>query len=81
MLAKCYSGALCGVNAQTVEIEVCASPGSIQFALVGCIPIFATVCHVQLLQQAHQTSWLWESLYSHDSPQASICHPSPNRYE
>ena len=35
MLAKCYSGALCGVNAQTVEIEVCASSGSVQFALVG----------------------------------------------
>jgi magnesium chelatase family protein len=35
MLAKCYSGALCGVNAQTVEIEVCAASGSIQFTLVG----------------------------------------------
>ena len=35
MLAKCYSGALCGVNAQTVEIEVCASSGSIQFTMVG----------------------------------------------
>ena len=35
MLAKCYSGALYGVNAQTVEIEVCATSGSIQFALVG----------------------------------------------
>ena len=34
-LAKCYSGALYGVNAQTVEIEVCATSGSIQFALVG----------------------------------------------
>ena len=35
MLAKCYSGALYGVNAQTVEIEVCATSGSIQFTLVG----------------------------------------------
>ncbi len=35
MLAKCYSGALCGVNARTVEIEVCAASGSIQFTLVG----------------------------------------------
>ena len=35
MLAKCYSGALYGVNAQTVEIEVCAASGSIQFTLVG----------------------------------------------
>ena len=50
-------------------------------AMQTCIPIFATVCHVQPLQQAHQTSWLWESLYSHHSPQSSICHPSPNRYE
>ena len=29
MLAKCYSGALYGVNAQTVEIEVCATSGTI----------------------------------------------------
>ena len=35
MLAKCYSGALYGVNAQTVEIEVCAASGAIQFTLVG----------------------------------------------
>ena len=35
MLAKCYSGALYGVNARTVEIEVCAASGSIQFTLVG----------------------------------------------
>ena len=35
MLAKCYSGALYGVNAQTVEIEVCATSGTIQFTLVG----------------------------------------------
>ena len=35
MLAKCYSGAVYGVNAQTVEIEVCASSGSVQFTLVG----------------------------------------------
>lgn len=35
MLAKCYSGAVCGVDARTVEIEVCSSNGAPQFALVG----------------------------------------------
>ncbi len=35
MLATCYSGAIYGVNAQTVEIEVCAASGSVQFTLVG----------------------------------------------
>ena len=34
-LAKCYSGAVAGVRARTVEIEVCASSGSPQFAIVG----------------------------------------------
>jgi hypothetical protein len=34
-LAKCYSGAVSGVSARTVEIEVCASPGSPQFTIVG----------------------------------------------
>ena len=34
-LAKCYSGAVVGVRARTVEIEVCASSGSPQFAIVG----------------------------------------------
>jgi len=34
-LAKCYSGAVTGVRARTVEIEVCASNGSPQFAIVG----------------------------------------------
>ena len=35
MLAKCYSGAVYGVDAQTVEIEVCSSDGSPQFTMVG----------------------------------------------
>lgn len=35
MLAKCYSGAVIGVDAQTVEIEVFSSIGTSQFALVG----------------------------------------------
>lgn len=34
-LAKCYSGSVSGVRARTVEIEVCASNGSPQFAIVG----------------------------------------------
>jgi len=35
MLAKCHSGAVCGVNARAVEIEVCATSGSVQFTIVG----------------------------------------------
>ena len=35
MLAKCYSGALAGVDAQTVEIEVHSQIGTSQFAIVG----------------------------------------------
>ena len=35
MLAKCHSGTVCGVDARTVEIEVCASDGAPQFTLVG----------------------------------------------
>jgi magnesium chelatase family protein len=35
MLAKCYSGALCGVDARTVEIEVYSTLGTSQFAIVG----------------------------------------------
>ena len=35
MLAKCYSGAVCGVDAQTVEIEVFSAIGTSQFAIVG----------------------------------------------
>ena len=35
MLAKCYSGAVCGVNALSVEIEVCSNKGAPQFAIVG----------------------------------------------
>ena len=35
MLARCYSGAVYGVDAQTVEIEVCAASGSVQFTIVG----------------------------------------------
>ena len=35
MLAKCYSGALYGAEARTVEIEVFSSSGSPQFTLVG----------------------------------------------
>ena len=34
-LAKCHSGSVSGVRARTVEIEVCASNGSPQFAIVG----------------------------------------------
>ncbi len=35
MLAKCLSGTVCGVEARTVEIEVCSSSGSPQFTIVG----------------------------------------------
>ena len=35
MLAKCYSGALSGVDARTVEIEVYSQIGTSQFAIVG----------------------------------------------
>ena len=35
MLAKCYSGARCGVDARTVEIEVYSTLGTSQFAIVG----------------------------------------------
>ena len=35
MLAKCYSGALNGVEASTVEIEVSSSKGTSSFAIVG----------------------------------------------
>ncbi len=35
MLAKCYSGAINGVDASTVEIEVCSQLGTSQFAIVG----------------------------------------------
>ena len=35
MLAKCYSGAVSGVDAQTVEIEVYSAVGTSQFAIVG----------------------------------------------
>ena len=35
MLAKCYSGALYGVEAHTVEIEVFSSSGCPQFTIVG----------------------------------------------
>ena len=35
MLAKCYSGALNGVEARTVEIEVSSSKGTSSFAIVG----------------------------------------------
>ena len=34
-LARCHSGAVMGVMARTVEIEVCASSGSPQFTIVG----------------------------------------------
>lgn len=34
-LAKCHSGAVAGVCARAVEIEVCASNGAPQFAIVG----------------------------------------------
>ncbi len=33
--SRCYSGAVYGVDARTVEIEVCQSSGSAQFAIVG----------------------------------------------
>ena len=35
MLAKCHSGAVCGIDASPVEIEVCSSSGNPQFAIVG----------------------------------------------
>ena len=35
MLAKCYSGAVNGVDARTVEIEVYSAVGTSQFAIVG----------------------------------------------
>ena len=35
MLAKCYSGTVAGVEAQTVEIEVFSTIGTSQFAIVG----------------------------------------------
>ncbi|MBO7721805.1 MAG: YifB family Mg chelatase-like AAA ATPase [Kiritimatiellae bacterium] len=35
MLAKCYSGAISGVDARTVEIEVHSQIGTSQFAIVG----------------------------------------------
>lgn len=35
MLAKCYSGAINGVEARTVEIEVFSAVGTSQFAIVG----------------------------------------------
>ncbi len=35
MLAKCYSGAICGVDARTVEIEVFSTVGTNSFAIVG----------------------------------------------
>lgn len=35
MLAKCYSGAVSGVDARAVEIEVYSSIGTSQFAIVG----------------------------------------------
>lgn len=35
MLAKCYSGAISGVDARTVEIEVYSAIGTSQFAIVG----------------------------------------------
>ena len=35
MLSKCYSGAIYGVEARTVEIEVCSTSGSPQFTIVG----------------------------------------------
>ena len=35
MLAKCYSGAVCGVDARTVEIEVFSHDGTSSFAIVG----------------------------------------------
>ena len=38
MLAKCHSGAVYGVEAAPVEIEVCSSSGNPQFAIVGLAP-------------------------------------------
>ena len=35
MLARCYSGAIIGVDARTVEIEVYSAIGTSQFAIVG----------------------------------------------
>lgn len=35
MLARCYSGAVCGVDARTVEIEVFSHQGTSSFAIVG----------------------------------------------
>lgn len=35
MLARCHSGAVFGVDARTVEIEVCSTNGSPQFTIVG----------------------------------------------
>ena len=35
MLAKCYSGALNGVEASTVEIEVSSAKSTSSFAIVG----------------------------------------------
>ncbi len=35
MLAKCYSGAIIGVEARTIEIEVNSAIGTSQFAIVG----------------------------------------------
>ena len=35
MLAKCYSGAINGVDARTVEIEVYSAKGTSSFAIVG----------------------------------------------
>ena len=35
MLAKCYSGAVNGVDARTIEIEVYSAVGTSQFAIVG----------------------------------------------
>ena len=34
-LSKCRSGALCGVDARAVEIEVCSESGAPQFTIVG----------------------------------------------
>ena len=35
MVARCYSGAINGVDASTVEIEVSSSKGTSSFAIVG----------------------------------------------
>ena len=35
MLAKCFSGAISGVDAQTVEIEVFSSIATSSFTIVG----------------------------------------------